>query len=481
MDLFQARDRERRARSAPLAERMRPAVLEDVLGLEAILAPDSALRRLLTGPRLVSMILWGPPGSGKTTLARVLANNRQLAMESLSAVSAGVKELREVVARARERSAMEQRGTVLFLDEIHRFNKAQQDALLPHIEDGSLVLIGATTENPSLEINRALLSRCRLITLEALPSEALASILRRALADSTRGIGDLALAVPDTEIELIARLSAGDARAALNLLEASAIAAEAAGEKELSSERILAIAQQPLLAYDKAGDEHYNALSALHKSVRGSDVDAAIYWVTRMLESGEPPMTIARRLVRIASEDIGLADPQALSRAVAALEAARFLGRPEGDLALVQAAADLALAPKSNALELAWMRARDDVQDFGAAPVPLHLRNIKPGLSPDEAVATRYRYAHDYRYGIVPQHHLPKLLRRESSRLPYFRPTSRERAAQKRLVELEAWRQEASRLGEPRWRAAAPDSPAAKPSQAQPKPADPDPDDSPED
>ncbi|MDF1663494.1 MAG: AAA family ATPase, partial [Planctomycetota bacterium] len=308
MDLFDAHERTQRARRAPLAERMRPRVFEEVLGLDDLLGQNARLRRFLTSRRLVSLILWGPPGSGKTTLARLLAKRGGEFFVALSAVNSGVKELREVTARARDRSKMEGRGTVLFLDEIHRFNKSQQDALLPHVEDGTFILIGATTENPAFEVNRPLLSRCHLITIPPLSEQAILDILERAFHDEERGIGEYKLDKDEDALQVMTRLSGGDARSALNLLEASALAA--LGENEtggrLTSELVVDIAQKPSIHYDKSGEEHFNAISAFHKSLRGSDPDGALYWMMRMLEGGEDLMYVARRMVRFASEDVGL-------------------------------------------------------------------------------------------------------------------------------------------------------------------------------
>lgn len=459
MDLFEARDRERRARDAPLAERMRPERLDEMVGLDKVLGPKSRLGRLLTGGRMPSLILWGPPGCGKTTLARLLAGRARAGFETLSAVSSGVKDLRAVVARARERSKLDGHATVLFIDEIHRYNKAQQDALLPHVEDGTLTLIGATTENPVFELNRPLLSRCRLITLDGLESGSIEDILRRALADSSRGLGDIAVTVSDDTLALISRLSAGDARSALNLLEASVLSA-AGGSDEgeagptLEPEQVLELAQRPSAHYDKSGEEHYNALSALHKSLRGSDPDAALYWIAKMLEGGEDPRHIARRMIRFASEDVGLADPMAVTRAVSAWQAYEMLGRPEGELALAQCAVDLALAPRSQAMEDAWHAALADVRELGPRPVPLQLRNIKPGQSKAEQKATRYLSPHRYRHGVVPQSCKPEGLEDDSPRLPYVRLGDRgeEARLRDRQAVIARFLEQARREGYHQWK-----------------------------
>lgn len=454
MDLFDSLDQNRRAQDAPLAERMRPQRLEDLFGLDDIVGQDAVLRRLFSKRRLLSLVLWGPPGSGKTTLARVLAQRSDFAFESLSAVMSGVKDLREVVKRAKERSRMEARGTVLFIDEIHRFNKSQQDALLPHIEDGTLVFIGATTENPAFELNRPLLSRCRLVTLPSLSDQALRAIIESALEDPERGLGGWRLQLEAEALDELIRLSVGDARTALNLLEACAHAAPDDSDPIglIDRELVLAVVQKPgAIIYDKSGDSHFQAISALHKSLRGSDPDAALYWLVRMLEGGEDPLYIARRMVRFASEDIGLADPDALTRALSGMEAARFLGRPEGDLALAQVAIDLALAPKSNAIEKAYLRCLEEVRQSRPWPVPLHLRNIKVGVSPEERQKSRYLYPHDYQQAVVPQAYFPKDF--ESEARPYYRPSEfgQEQRQRARLKELAEQLDRAREAGREQW------------------------------
>ncbi len=394
----------------PLAARMRPRTLDEILGQDHILAPGRALRVALERDRLPSMILWGPPGSGKTTLARVIARSIRSSFVSLSAVSAGVADLRRSVEDARKLRAATGRRTVLFIDEIHRFNKAQQDAILPHVETGTVTLIGATTENPSFEVNAALLSRCRVYVLRALADEQLVALLQRALSDVERGLGGRRDPVR-AEDEVLQRLAAyanGDARIALTALE---LASDSALDGQITLELLADVLQHRSLLYDKDGEEHYNIISALHKSVRDSDPDGSLYWLGRMIEAGDDPLYIARRLVRMATEDIGMADPQALVVAMAAQQAVHFLGMPEGNLALAQVAVYLALAPKSNALYRAYGAVREDVQNTRNDPVPLHLRNAVTGLMTSLGYGKDYQYAHDYADAKVEQEHLPESLR----------------------------------------------------------------------
>ncbi len=397
----------------PLAARMRPRTLDEILGQDHILAPGRALRVALERDRLPSMILWGPPGSGKTTLARVIARSIRSSFVSLSAVSAGVADLRRSVEDARKLRVATGRRTVLFIDEIHRFNKAQQDAILPHVETGTVTLIGATTENPSFEVNAALLSRCRVYVLRALADEQLVALLQRALSDVERGLGGRRDPVR-AEDEVLQRLAAyanGDARIALTALE---LASDSALDGQITLELLADVLQHRSLLYDKDGEEHYNIISALHKSVRDSDPDGSLYWLGRMIEAGDDPLYIARRLVRMATEDIGMADPQALVVAMAAQQAVHFLGMPEGNLALAQAAVYLALAPKSNALYRAYGAVREDVQNTRNDPVPLHLRNAVTGLMTSLGYGKDYQYAHDYADAKVEQEHLPESLRGRS-------------------------------------------------------------------
>jgi len=380
--------------AAPLADRLRPQQLDEVVGQAHLLGPGQPLRAILEGGRLHSMILWGPPGAGKTTLARLMAQQADLLFLSLSAVQAGIREVREAVDAARRERSVSGRGTVLFLDEVHRFNKAQQDAFLPHIEDGTLVFIGATTENPSFELNRALLSRARVYVLSALDEADLARVLERALSDTERGLGGLRLEVPEPARRLLIQAADGDARRLLGLLELGAELVGAGGPLDaLAVERLLtgAGARQ----FDKGGDLFFDQISALHKAVRGSSPDGALYWLARMVDGGADPLYIARRLVRMASEDIGNADPRALQLALNAWETQERLGSPEGHLALAQAAAYLACAPKSNAVYRAFDAARADATRHGSLPVPLHLRNAPTALMKQLGHGRAYRYAHD--------------------------------------------------------------------------------------
>jgi putative ATPase len=431
--------------AGPLADRMRPRTLDDVLGQEHLLGPGRVLRAAIERGELHSMILWGPPGSGKTTLASLMAHVAGARFVAFSAVLSGVKEIRQVVAEAEAERARRRRRTILFVDEIHRFNRGQQDAFLPHVEKGTIVLVGATTENPSFEVNSALLSRCRVYVLRALTEDDLVAIMRRALADGERGLGELAVDVTDDALRLIARLANGDARSALNILELAAqLAPATTGRRPVSAAAIHEAAQRKTLLYDKSGEEHYNLISALHKSLRDSDADAALYWMTRMLDSGEDPLYVARRLVRFASEDVGNADPQALTLTLAAKDAYDFLGSPEGELALAQATLYLALAPKSNAAYVAFNAAKTDVQERPAEPVPLHIRNAPTGLMRDLGYGAGYRYAHDAPDAQVDQEHLPEALRDRR----YYQPVDRglETELGRRLA---AWRERRARKSPP--------------------------------
>jgi putative ATPase len=425
---------------APLADRMRPRTADEILGQAHLLGPGRVLRTALETGRLHSMILWGPPGSGKTTLASLMAHVTGARFVAFSAVLSGVKEIRQVVAEAEAARARRGQRTILFVDEIHRFNRAQQDAFLPHVEKGTLVLVGATTENPSFEVNAALLSRCRVYVLHPLAEDDVLAILRRALADAERGLGAERVAVDDDGLRLIARLANGDARGALNILELAAqLVAPSAGGRALGEAVIRDAAQKRALLYDRAGEEHYNLISALHKSLRDSDPDAALYWMTRMLDSGEDPLYVARRLVRFASEDVGNADPTALVLTLAAKEAYDFLGSPEGELALAQATLYLALAPKSNAAYVAHTEAKADVAERPAEPVPLHIRNAPTALMRGLGYGQGYQYAHDAPEARVEQEHLPEALRGRR----YYRPTDRGLEAElgRRLEEWRRWRE----------------------------------------
>ena len=378
----------------PLADRMRPCILDEFVGQAHILGPDKPLRRALESGRPHSMIFWGPPGSGKTTLAQLLARSADMDFTALSAVMAGVKEIRAAVAAA-EAAREKGRRTPLLIDEVHRFNKAQQDALLPHVESGTFILVGATTENPSFEVNNALLSRCRVYVLKTLGAEDLVGLIGRALVDRARGLGERELAMPDTFREKIAEAADGDARRALNLLELVAEVTEARGSREVAETDVAEVTSGGLRRFDKGGEYFYDLISALHKSVRGSDPDAALYWFARMLDGGIDPHYLARRVLRIASEDIGNADPRALNVALDAWNTYERLGSPEGELAIAQAVVYLAVAPKSNAVYEAFGTAMDDVKKHGSLEVPLQLRNAPTRLMKSLDYGKGYRYAHD--------------------------------------------------------------------------------------
>lgn len=377
----------------PLAARMRPRTLDEIIGQDHLLAPGRILRRSIEGDRIPSMILWGPPGSGKTTMAEVIARSTHARFVTLSAVSAGVADLRKVVEEARKLAQFTKQRTIMFIDEIHRFNKSQQDAILPSVEHGTVTLIGATTENPSFEVNSALLSRTRVFPLKALNDEQITQILQRTLHDSERGLGKLHLELDEDVLPQIALLANGDARTALNILD---IAAQVDSTERITIAVIEDIVQHRTLMYDKSGDQHYDTISALHKALRGSDPDAGLYWLARMLEAGEDPLYIVRRLVRFASEDVGMADPQALLICMAAQQAVHFVGLPEASLALAQAVVHLATAPKSNALYTAYSRVQEDVQQTRNEPVPLWLRNAPTRLMKEMDYGKDYKYAHDY-------------------------------------------------------------------------------------
>ena len=424
----------RRTASSPLAERMRPRTFDEFVGQEELLAPGKPLREAIERDLLQSIILWGPPGTGKTTLARIIAERTQARFVSFSAVLAGIKEIRDVMAEAERLRRASSRRTIVFIDEIHRFNKAQQDAFLPRVEAGDIVLIGATTENPSFEVNAALLSRSKVFVLRALTIDEVSGILRRALHDAELGLGRAGVEVSDEALGAIALYANGDARVALNLLELSVAAAPAEGGRRVDTARVEQAIQRRALLYDKSGEEHYNLISALHKSMRNSDPDAAVYWLARMVEAGEDPLYIARRLVRFASEDVGNADPQALTVAVAAKDAVHFIGMPEGNTALAQAVIYLATAPKSNAVYEAYARAAGDAHNDVAEPVPLHLRNAPTRLMKDLDYGKGYRYAHDEADAIADMSCLPPAL--EGRR--YYEPKERgfEQEIKRRL---DAW------------------------------------------
>ena len=410
-DMFAPHGERERKRHAPLAERMRPATLDELVGQAHLLGPGRIGREMVESGHLHSLILWGPPGTGKTTLAHLLAQAASAEFVAFSAVLSGVKELREIVAVAAERQRLHGRATILFVDEIHRFNKAQQDAFLPHVENGTIVLLGATTENPSFEVIAPLLSRTRVLVLESLDEDAIAALLTRALADRERGLGALELTLGDDARAFLAARAHGDARIALGTLELAASLAGQRGVRALDLALIEEALQQKALRYDKGGEEHYNVISAFIKSMRASDPDAAIYWLMRMLDAGEDPLFVARRMIVFAAEDIGNADPRALQVAVAAKDAFHFLGNPEGRIPLAQAATYLATAPKSNASYRAMVAAGAAVEQHGALPVPLALRNAPTPLMKDLGYGADYRYPHDYEGALVAQQCLPDALR----------------------------------------------------------------------
>ena len=424
--------------TAPLADRMRPRSLDEVEGPAEVVGANGFLRRAIAEDRVPSLILWGPPGVGKTTLARLIASQTSSHFVSYSAVATGVKEMREVLEEAKRLRS--RKRTILFLDEIHRFNRSQQDVFLPYVESGDIVLIGATTENPSFELNGALLSRCKVVVLEPLAPEAIARIVARALQDIDRGLGARDFRLDDEGLSFIAQASGGDARRALNLLEAAGADGEASRTKTIDVARLRDLLQRKVLLYDKAGEEHYNLISALHKSMRESDPDATIYWLVRMLEAGEDPLYVARRIVRFASEDVGLADPRALRIALDAKDAYDFLGMPEGSLALAEAAVYCALAPKSNALYEAEGEAKRDVAEKPAEPVPAVIRNAVTKLMREVGYGQGYRYAPAEPEGVGGIECLPDRLRGRR----YYRPraSGEEEQLSKRLEVVLKLRQE---------------------------------------
>ncbi len=408
-------DRQRKLnseRNAPLADRMRPKTFDEYVGQEQVVGRDRVLFRAIAAGRLPSFILWGPPGTGKTTLARLIANATQAAFEPVSAVTSGVADLRRIVAEARERRGMYAQATILFVDEIHRFNKAQQDVILPHVEDGTVTLIGATTENPSFEVIAPLLSRSRVFALQSLAPEEVEAIVNRAADDLERGLGDMGVNLAKDALAHLVNIANGDARIALNALETAAYATQpdADGKRLIDLDIIADALQQRSPLYDKAGDNHYDTISAFIKSVRGSSPDGALYWLARMIESGEDPLFIARRLVILAAEDIGLADPQALPLAMAAQQAVHFIGMPEGRIPLAEATVYLATAPKSNTAYAALNEAMADVRRLPNDPVPIHLRNAVTGLMHQMGYGRDYKYSHDYDGHFEPQEYLPPQL-----------------------------------------------------------------------
>ena len=413
MTLFDHQAKSQLSREAPLAARMRPRTFDEFVGQEHIVGPGHVLRKSIEADQLPSIILWGPPGSGKTTLAFLIATVTKSHFSPVSAVASGVADLRKVIKEAGERLGMHGQRTILFIDEIHRFNKAQQDVILPHVERGTVTLIGATTENPSFEVNSPLLSRSRVITLKALIDEQIVQLVGLAAADVERGLGGLNPSIDEDALEALVTMSNGDARVALNALEIAVAATEpdASGTRRVDLATVEDAMQQRSLLYDRAGDQHYDTISAFIKSMRSSDPDAALYYLARMIESGEDPMFIARRLVIQAAEDVGMADPQALLVAVAAQQAVHFVGLPEGRIPLAEATVYIATAPKSNSAYDGINRAIEDVQKTRNDPVPLHLRNAVTGLMREMGYGRDYRYAHDYEGGFTPMQNLPESLK----------------------------------------------------------------------
>ena len=436
MSLFQSLQPEEDSLAGrPLADRMRPQSLDEFIGQEELLGPGKPLRIQIERDDLTSLLLWGPPGCGKTTLARIIARTTKSEFLPFSAVMSGIKEIKEVMAKA-EATRHYGRRTIVFVDEVHRFNRAQQDAFLPHVEAGNILLIGATTENPSFEVIAPLLSRMKVYVLKAHTKEQIVKLLERALVDSTRGLGAEKVQISSEILERIAILANGDARSAYNTLEALVMGTVPAadGRRVVTQERLEDVLQRKLLPYDKSGEEHFNLISALHKSVRNSDPDASLYWLARMLESGEDPLYVARRLVRMASEDIGLAEPHAVQVTIAAMQAFELLGSPEGNLALGQAAVYLALAPKSNAVYRAYGEIQNDLQSSMAEPVPLHIRNAATGLMKNLGYGKGYQYAHDHEDKVTDMTCLPESL---AGRI-YYHPTDQgfEARIRQRLEEI---------------------------------------------
>jgi len=436
-NLFDEKGKESFQREAPLADRLRPKKLEEFVGQDHLLGPGKVLRQAIESDHIPSMILWGPPGSGKTTLAMLIASVTSGHFTAFSAVLSGVKEIKEVVIEAGEEWKYRKRKTILFVDEIHRFNKAQQDAFLPHVEKGTIILIGATTENPSFEVISPLLSRAKVFTLRALTEEEIEVILDRALNNQERGLGQYPTEVEEEVIKRISRMVNGDARIGLNTLEMIVLNTppDESGIRKIATKNLEEVLQRKTFLYDKSGEEHYNLISAFHKSLRGSDPDAALYWLGRMLEAGEDPLYIARRMVRFASEDVGNADPQALQVSVSAMQAFHFIGQPEGNLALAQAAVYLATAPKSNSLYTAFQGVQKDVRELENMPVPLHIRNAPTSLMKDLGYGKDYKYPHDYPDHFIEEEYLPENLKGRN----YYHPSDQgfEKEIKRRL---EFWR-----------------------------------------
>jgi len=428
LDIFEQRAREAAQASRPLAEKMRPKNLDEFVGQKHVVGKGSLIYTAIEKDRIFSMILWGPPGCGKTTLARIIAGETSSYFVQFSAVLSGIKEIRSVIEDAKNQQRLYRKKTILFVDEIHRFNKAQQDAFLHHVESGLITLIGATTENPSFEVIAPLLSRCRVIVLKTFSQDDIHAIINRALKDKERGLGNLNLALSKDALAYLMQIADGDARTALNNLEIAAsllLTKKDISDKEeqqhITIKDLESALQKKSLVYDKSGEEHYNLISAFHKSLRGSDPDAALYWLERMLSSGEDPLFLARRMVRFASEDVGNADPHALEVALNAMEAFRFLGHPEGELALVQAAVYLATAPKSNSIYIASGKVKDIIKNTGTLPVPLHIRNAPTGLMKNLGYGKDYKYAHNFKDAFIQQEYLPEELQNQR----YYFPTDR--------------------------------------------------------
>ena len=432
-DLFEVSTEAQLRQDAPLAARMRPLNFDEYVGQEHLIGKGRALRTSIEADRLPSIVLWGPPGSGKTTLARIIASQTQASFKQVSAVASGVAELRQVIKEAKDIRGMYRRSTILFIDEIHRFNKAQQDVVLPHVEDGTVTLIGATTENPSFEVIAPLLSRCRVFTLKPLEEAQIRTIVERALTDPEKGLGREGVSLEPEALDRLVELSGNDARIALNTLELAASVASASGTHAINVDAIEDALQRRTPRYDKSGDQHYDIISAFIKSLRGSDPDAALYWMSRMIEAGEDPLFIVRRMVILAAEDVGLADPQALVVAVAAQQAVHFVGMPEGFIPMAEAAVYLATAPKSNSAYAAYLKAKEDVEKTHHLPVPLHLRNAPTGLMRASGYGKGYKYAHDYEGNYVEQTHLPEELLGRS----YYEPSGQgfELEIEKRIKE----------------------------------------------
>ena len=449
MDLFEYQAEQSMQSAKPLADRMRPRNLLEFVGQQHLVGEGRLIRRAIENDRIFSMILWGPPGCGKTTLARIVARDTRAHFTHFSAVLSGVRDIRAVIETARDQLKFHRKKTILFVDEIHRFNKSQQDAFLHHVENGLITLIGATTENPSFEVIAPLLSRCRVVTLEPLGDDDVRSIITAAVDDSERGIGSLQITVAPDAVDYLVRIADGDGRVALNNLEvAAADSASARTDADRPERSVITLAQvesalqKKALLYDKSGEEHFNVISALHKSLRGGDPDASLYWLARMLAAGEDPLYIARRMVRFASEDVGNADPRALQVALNAMEAFRFIGAPEGELALAQAAVYLATAPKSNSLYTAYSRVRAEIERSGALPVPLHIRNAPTALMKKLGYGRGYRYAHDYPDAVISQQYLPDRLKGKN----FYRPV--DRGFEKTIKERLAYWKRLQRSGE---------------------------------